>query len=652
MNAFRSLIFFAALLSPAAHAQTAQEIADRVLPRDDWQLMRIAGSDVGYVRTSMKRLGDDSIEVSVESKLTINRLGSTISIAQSQVSRERLDGSLIAIESMMDMSNQVTKSKFVFDGPEVTITTELMGRERDRTMTCPEGTVGPFQLLVRSIQHGHQPGTEFEVTAFVAELGKATEVYTKIEGKESVTLENGETVEATKTIVETDGIPAKVANWVDANFFPLRAVLTTAGMEIEMLAASEERARKGVEDGHVSNDVFEATVIRAREHVAFTRRADAALLEVKIKDADIAVDLPSTSRQKVSATEAAGTHRVELTRQVPPAGKTGVRPLASVPDDIATSLQPNTMIQCDEPEIQRIAEAVVGEEKDAWRAAQKLERWVFDNLTEKSFDVGFASALEVCRDRAGDCSEHAVLLAALCRAAGIPCNVVMGVLYIGGIWGGHAWNEVWIDGAWYALDATLGFGSVDPYHLAMASLTMADEAGSEEMAKLMGTLGNLEIRVEKSLHDGRWTGLDDVIKVDGRKYTNKLWGIEVVAPEGWELEPTKPRARIEFELLEIEGRNSEGKRTEIDVDALDTPVDFTWDSFIQDVTGAAMNSASIVVDGREGRLIRMTRGDRDRELAIVSTGAALFLFEFDRVGGDADRELFKRFLETVDFDVK
>ena len=51
-------------------------------------------------------------------------------------------------------------------------------------------------------------------------------------------------------------------------------------------------------------------------------------------------------------------------------------------------------------------------------------------IDDKSLGVGFASASEVCATREGDCSEHAVLLVALLRAAGIPSRAVSGVVYV------------------------------------------------------------------------------------------------------------------------------------------------------------------------------------------------------------------------------
>lgn len=71
---------------------------------------------------------------------------------------------------------------------------------------------------------------------------------------------------------------------------------------------------------------------------------------------------------------------------------------------------------------------------------------------------GFDIASQVATYRVGDCTEHAVLTAALARAVGLPAHVIFGTVIarsgpdVGAF--GHAWAEVHRDGAWTIVDAT------------------------------------------------------------------------------------------------------------------------------------------------------------------------------------------------------
>ena len=93
-----------------------------------------------------------------------------------------------------------------------------------------------------------------------------------------------------------------------------------------------------------------------------------------------------------------------------------------------------------------------------------LRRWVYDSL-DKVPTASIPNAVQVLEMRAGDCNEHAVLLAALARAVGLPARVVAGVVYLDGAFLYHAWNEVWLGDGWVSVDAALDQLPVDATHI-------------------------------------------------------------------------------------------------------------------------------------------------------------------------------------------
>jgi transglutaminase-like putative cysteine protease len=126
---------------------------------------------------------------------------------------------------------------------------------------------------------------------------------------------------------------------------------------------------------------------------------------------------------------------------------------------------------------------------------------VAEYIENKNLSVGYASAAEVAASRQGDCSEFAVLAAAMCRAVGIPAKVVVGIAYVddfAGIqgFGGHAWTLAYVGSKWVGLDAAFksaGRGGYDAGHIALA-------AGNGEPADfftLAATLG--QFKIEKVL---------------------------------------------------------------------------------------------------------------------------------------------------------
>ena len=86
--------------------------------------------------------------------------------------------------------------------------------------------------------------------------------------------------------------------------------------------------------------------------------------------------------------------------------------------------------------------------------------------------LGYGTAAEALRSRRGDCTEYAVLLAALGRAAGVPTRIAIGRVYARHFEGHrhvfvpHAWVQAWTGTGWESFDAAIG--SFDSTHLAFA----------------------------------------------------------------------------------------------------------------------------------------------------------------------------------------
>ncbi|MDF1744597.1 MAG: transglutaminase family protein, partial [Gimesia sp.] len=139
---------------------------------------------------------------------------------------------------------------------------------------------------------------------------------------------------------------------------------------------------------------------------------------------------------------------------------------------------PTQFIQSDDPRIVKYAEEAVKSEKDPWKKAKLMERYVYQNLRKKNFSTALASASEVAKNMEGDCTEHAVLLAAMLRAQKLPSRVVVGLVYIQSrsSFGGHMWTEVFLDNRWIPLDGTLGKGGIGAAHIKLADSSLAENS--------------------------------------------------------------------------------------------------------------------------------------------------------------------------------
>jgi transglutaminase-like putative cysteine protease len=111
---------------------------------------------------------------------------------------------------------------------------------------------------------------------------------------------------------------------------------------------------------------------------------------------------------------------------------------------------------------------------------------------EKRPVLSVPNALETLNNLVGDCNEHAVLLAALARAAGIPAQMEAGLVYQRGRFYYHAWNVLFI-GTWITADAVMGQMPADVTHIRFV------RGDADQQVDLIGVIGKVRIKViEKS----------------------------------------------------------------------------------------------------------------------------------------------------------
>ncbi|MEM9058551.1 MAG: transglutaminase-like domain-containing protein [Pseudomonadota bacterium] len=119
----------------------------------------------------------------------------------------------------------------------------------------------------------------------------------------------------------------------------------------------------------------------------------------------------------------------------------------------AGHLAASFVIDFDEPAVKKLRP-----EADGPATPAALSDLVFTAIPEKTQERGFDIASQAARSGEGDCTEHAVLTAAVARAQGLPARVVVGVVLLAmaekNAAFGHAWSEVFVDEQWQIVDAT------------------------------------------------------------------------------------------------------------------------------------------------------------------------------------------------------
>jgi hypothetical protein len=157
--------------------------------------------------------------------------------------------------------------------------------------------------------------------------------------------------------------------------------------------------------------------------------------------------------------------------------------------DGKTYLESTPFIQSDHPEIQAKVREIVSPDDPAIVKAKKLVTWV-DEKIQKRPVLSVPNALETLRYKVGDCNEHAVLLAALARASGIPAHVEAGLVYQKGRFYYHAWNVLYL-GTWITADSVMGQLPADVTHIRFVR-------GTEQQIDLVRMIGRVGLEILSS----------------------------------------------------------------------------------------------------------------------------------------------------------
>ena len=210
--------------------------------------------------------------------------------------------------------------------------------------------------------------------------------------------------------------------------------------------------------------------------------------KVTIKEDNVADLVPADRRQTLSVGSNTSVAFLDVKTAGPNIAGTDPTP------DPAYS-QPNALINSDDARVIELTRKAVGNAASPWDQAVRIEKWVAHNLTEKNFKTAFAPAAEVAVNLTGDCTEHAVLTAAMCRAAGIPARVVVGLVYADELkgFGYHMWNEVYVNRHWVAIDAAYDEDDVDAVHIKLSESSLEGVSPFETFLPIVKVLGKMSI---------------------------------------------------------------------------------------------------------------------------------------------------------------
>jgi transglutaminase-like putative cysteine protease len=239
-------------------------------------------------------------------------------------------------------------------------------------------------------------------------------------------------------------------------------------------------------------DLYDALNIKITNAIPQPHRTRRAIYQARLRNgADPLQVFPSDHSQRVTLLD---KDRVQIEVV---AVRPEIAPLEETPQSPpeAADLAPNALIQSDDSRIKQLLPQIQGAAEDPWQWALSCEAFVAQAIENKQLTEAFLTAAEVADSRTGDCTEHAVLTAALCRAHGMPARVATGLVAYQDIFAFHMWNEVWIGDRWMPIDATLGLGGIGAGHIKLGVSNLEGVSPFAALSPVLEVMGALDLEV-------------------------------------------------------------------------------------------------------------------------------------------------------------
>ena len=446
---------------------------------DNWYVVRIGGATVGTASESL--LADSSgIVFSAHMSVRFTRLGTPLSMMV--LTEEISDASGRLLRSHMESTLSNSSSTASLDGDSVRYESRVGDTVDRRSFAWEPGGVTEAVAAERMRAWVTGAAPETTMTIFdIAEGGFRVQRY--VRGGETAGEEADSGLVAVDEYDEGAQTPSS-AIWFDRAGEPVRTVVRQLGVEI----AIEKIDAADIDKIQIEPDfdIIRQSMVGCAGFPRPVQRVEDVTLRLEF--AGVPPDAPMSGPNQEETSR--GDHAVEVRLS-----RDGV---VRMTEDAASQkrfLQPDRFVQSNDATLRAVADSIRSETRERdWDLARTIAAWVNEYIVHKGMEHGYASALDVYRTRAGDCTEHSLLTVAMLRASGIPARPVVGLVYSegDGAFVGHMWVEAYV-GQWRTLDA-LNL-PLDPIHLRIHAPEASETLGERDLLRAYGAVAGVSVSV-------------------------------------------------------------------------------------------------------------------------------------------------------------
>lgn len=468
---------------------------------DVWDAAFMKGGRAGHVHTItevVEKDGQTLLRTTAELRLTMKRFNETIQLGMDTGTFETPQGKVVGVFMTQYRGKQkALEIRGTVEGRQLKLL--LNGNQPLKPAPWNDAVIGLYRQQTLLRERKVKPGDTFSYPSFEPSINLVLTTHVQAKDYEEVAIPGVRTkrkllrVESKPQRIEKVQLPPLVT-WLDENHNQVRAEVEIPGLGIMQLYRTTKAGALS-KDGPIAPplDIGLSQLVHLKQRIERPYETSAARYRITVRgDDDPTSTFARDGRQQVGAAKGGTFELVVKAGPRTPTERDEVAPAAEF-------LQSSYFINSADARVKMFARQAVGVEKDAWRKALRIEKWVHDRMTARNHEA-LAPADRVAQTLEGDCTEYAMLMAAMCRAAGVPSRTAVGLIYANvrgrPVFAFHMWTEVWARGQWVPLDATLGRGHVGATHLKITDQSWHDTRTMTPLFPVVRVLGRLTIDVE------------------------------------------------------------------------------------------------------------------------------------------------------------